>query len=250
MACSDKNTEDQSQLLADAQQAGKDALESILSLLPVEEEPWLTPVFPWAADILTLALTAAWWHTETALQNIDAQLSDLIKQHMPPKQAGVFLATILQVTCSFRQEMDNMATSQVFLLSQIIPTLWGACRGLLEGLSLLGPPSCPASWPASLVEWVTAVPTPQVVLGLPKTLAKPSTPVSGAGKAHPESSGKKSQVSTKQITGYWKDPEREKEDAEARKQEEKCWKKFSRPVRSLDDHEDLVATLTNRAALS
>ena len=91
---------------------------------------------------------------------------------MPPKQAGVFLATILQVTCSFRQEMDNMATSQVFLLSQIIPTLWGACRGLLEGLSLLGPPSCPASWPASLVEWVTAVPTPQVVLGFAQNSGK------------------------------------------------------------------------------
>ena len=86
--------------------------------------------------------------------------------------------------------------------------------------------------------------------GLPKTPAKPSTPVSGAGQATPESYGKKSQVSTKQITGYWKDPEREKEDAEAQKQEEKCQKKFSGPVLSLDDHEDLVATLTNRAAPS
>ena len=38
-------------------------LSRFFSLLPVEEEPWLTPVFPWAADILTLALTAAWWHT-------------------------------------------------------------------------------------------------------------------------------------------------------------------------------------------
>ena len=144
-----------------------------------------------------------------------------------------------------------MATSQVFLPSQIIPTLWGARRGLLEGLSLLGPPSCSASWPASLVEWVTAIPAPQDVLGLPKTPAKPSTPVSGAGKATPESSGKKSQVSTKQIAGlFWKDLERGKEDAEAQKQEEKHQKKFSGPALSLDDHEDLVATLTDRAAPS
>ena len=48
-------------------------------------------------------------------------------------------------TCSFQQEMDNMATNQVFLPSQFIPNLWGSRRGLLEGLSLLGPPSCLAS---------------------------------------------------------------------------------------------------------
>ena len=213
--------------------------------------PQLTPVFPRVADILTPALTAAQQHTDMALQNIDTQLSDLIKQHVPPKQARVFLATILQVTCSFWQEMDNMATSQGLLPSQIIPTLWEARRRLLEGLSLLGPPSCLASWPASLVEWVTAIPTPQVVLGLPKTPAKSSTPSgSSTGKATPESSGKKTQVSTKKVTGYWKHLQREKEDAEARKWEEKCWKKSSKPVLSLDDHEDLVVTLTKRATLS
>ena len=251
MACLDKSTEDQSQLLADARQAGKDALKSILSLLPEEEEPWLTPVFPHAADILDLALTAARWHTNTALRNICTQLSDLVKEHVPPEQTRVFFNTILQVTCSFWQEMDNMATSQVFLPSQIIPTLWGTCRGLLEGLSLLGPPSCSASWPASLVERVTAVPAPQAVLGLPKTPAKPSTLVSGAGKATPEYSKKKSQVSAKQVAGlFWKDPERGKEDAEARKQEEKHRKKFTGPVLSLDDHEDSVTTCTDRAAPS
>ena len=39
MAYSEKSTKDQSQLLADARQAGKDALETILNLLPEEEEP-------------------------------------------------------------------------------------------------------------------------------------------------------------------------------------------------------------------
>ena len=67
MACSGKSTKDQSQLLADARQAQKDALELILSLLPEEEEPWLTSVFPRASDILDLALMAAWRHTNTAL---------------------------------------------------------------------------------------------------------------------------------------------------------------------------------------
>ena len=37
MACSEKSTKDQSQLLADARQAGKDALEMILTPLPKEE---------------------------------------------------------------------------------------------------------------------------------------------------------------------------------------------------------------------
>ena len=128
MACTDKDAEEQSRLLANAQQAGKDALESILSLLPAEEEPWLTPVYPKGVSQ---------WYTDAALQNIDAQLSDLLKQHMPAEDTRALMATILQLTCSFRQEMDNMATSQVFLPSQVIPAIWGACRGVLEGLSLL-----------------------------------------------------------------------------------------------------------------
>ena len=143
-----------------------------------------------------------------------------------------------------------MATKQVLPPSQIIPTLWGARRGILEGLSLLGPLSCSASWPASLVEWVTAVPIPQDVLGLSKTLAKPNAPTSGAGKGTPDS-GKKSQPSTKQLARlFWRDPKRGKEDAEAHKQEEKHRKKPTRPVLSLDDHEDSVTNLTSRAAPS
>ena len=250
MACSEKSTKDQSQLLADARQAGKDALETILNLLPEEEEPQLTPVFPRMADILDPALTAAQRHTDLALRNTHTQLSDLVKEHVPPEQTGAFFNTILQVTCSFRQEIDNMAINQVFLPSQIIPTLWGTRRGLLEGLSLLGPPSCSASWPASLVEWVTAVPVPWDVPGLSKTPAKPNAPASGAVKATPDS-GKKSQPSIKQIARlFWKDPERGKEDAEACKQEEKCRKKSTGPVLSLDDHEDSVTALINRATPS
>ena len=176
MAGSEKSTQDQAQLLAEARQAGKDVLKTILNFIPEEEEPKLTSVFPRATHLLALALAVARWYTDDASWNIHTQLLDLAKNHVPEEQAGAFFNTILQVTCCFRQEMDNMATNQVFLPSQIVPNLWGSRRGLLEGLSLLGPPSCLASWPASLVERVTAVPAPPNVPGLSKTLTKSNPP--------------------------------------------------------------------------
>ena len=185
--------------------------------------PKLTPVFSRATHLLALALAVARQYTNDALRNIHTQLVDLAKEHVPQEQAGAFFNTILQVTCSFRQEMDNMATNQVFLPSQIVPNLWGSHRGLLEGLSLLGPPSCLASWPASLVEWVTAVPACQNMPGLSKTLTKSNLPLS---------------------TGiFWGDEVRGKEDAEACKLEEKCWKKSTGPVLSLGDHEGSITNL-------
>ena len=141
------------------------------------------------------------------MRNIHTQLSDLVKEHVPEEQARAFFNTILQVTCSFQQEMDNMATNQVFLLSQIVPNLWSSHRGLLEGLSLLGPLSCSASWPASLVEWATAIPAPQNVPGSSKTPTKSNHPPSGVVKATPDS-GKKSHQSAKQVAGlFWGDLE-------------------------------------------
>ena len=140
--------------------------------------------------------------------------------------------------------------NQVFLLSQIVPNLWGSCRGLFEGLSLLGPPSCLASWPASLVEWVTAVPTCQNVQGSSQTQTKSNLPPSGATKTTPDS-GKKPHQSAKQAAGlFWGDEARRKEDAEACKLEEKCWKKSTGPALSLGDHEDSIANLLKRAPAS
>ena len=250
MAGSEESTKDQAQLLAEAQQAVNYVLETVLGFILEEEDPKLTSVFPQATHLLAPALAVAWRYTDDALRNIHTQLSDLVKEHMPEEQAGAFLNTILQVTCSFWQEMDNMATNQVFLLSQIVPNLWGSHRGLLEGLSLLGPPSCLAGWPASLVEWVTAVPAPQNVPGSSKTPTKSNHPPSGAVKATPDS-GKKSHQSAKQVARlFWGDPERGKEDAEVRKQEEKCRKKSTGPVLSLDGHEDSVNDLMKRAAPS
>ena len=141
-----------------------------------------------------------------------------------------------------------MATNQVFLPNQIIPNLWGSRRGLLEGLSLLGPPSCSASWPASLVERVTAVPTCQNISSSSKTPTKPNQSLSGTAKTTPDS-GKKH--SAKQAAGlFWGDDARRKEDAEARQLEEKCRKKSTGPVLSLGDHEDSITNLLKRAPAS
>ena len=133
MAGSEERTKDQAQLLAEAWQARKDVLETILNFIPEEEEPKLTSVFPQATHLLALALAVAWRYTNDALRNIHTQLSDLVKEHVPEEHAGAFFNTILQVTCSFRQEMDNMATNQVFLLSQIVPNLWGSHRDYWRG---------------------------------------------------------------------------------------------------------------------
>ena len=243
MAATEESTKDQAQLLAEARQAGKDALNSILEFIPKEQEPQLTPVFPWATHLLAPALAVARRHTDEALRNIHTQLVDLAKEHVPQEQVGALFNTILQVTWSFRQEMDNMATNQVFLPNQIIPNLWGSHRGLLEGISLLGPPSCSASWPVSLVERVTAIPACQNIPGLSKTPTKSNHPLSGAAKTTPDS-GKKPHQSAKQAAGlFWGDEARGKEDVEARKLEEKCWKKSTGPVLSLGDHEDSITNL-------
>ena len=202
MAGSEESTKDQSQLLAEARQAEKDVLEAILNLIPKEEDPKLTSVFPWTTHLLAPVLAVAQRHTDDALQNVPTQLSDLAKEHMPEEQAGAFFNTILKVTCSFWQEMDNMATNQVFLPSQIVPNLWGSRRGLMEGLSLLGPPSCSASWPASLVEWVAAVPALQTLPGSSRTPTKSNPPRSGAVKRTPDS-GRKSHHSAKQVAGLF-----------------------------------------------
>ena len=184
MAATEKSTKDQVELLAEACQAGKDALDSILKFIPEEEE----------------------------------------------------------------QEMDNMATNQVLLPNQIVPNLWGSRRGLLEGISLLSPLSCLASWPASLVERVTAVPACQAISSSSKTPTKPNNSPSGAVKTTPDS-GKKH--TTKQAAGlFWSDNARPKEDAEARQLEEKCRKKSTGPVLSLGDHEESIASLLKQAPAS
>ena len=136
-----------------------------------------------------------------------------------------------------------MAMNQVLLPCQIVPNLWGSHRGLLEGLSLLGPPSCSASWLASLMERVTAVPTCQNIPGSSKTPTKSNLPPPGAAKTTLDA-GKKPHHSAKQAARlFWKDDARGKEDVEACKLEEKCRKKFTGSMLSLGDREELISNL-------
>ena len=90
MAGSEESTKDQAQLLAEAQQAGKDVLETILNFIPEEEEPKLTSIFPRATHLLAPALAVAWWYTDDALRKIHTQLSDLVKEHVPEEQTRAF----------------------------------------------------------------------------------------------------------------------------------------------------------------
>ena len=146
--------------------------------------------------------------------------------------------------------MDGMATSQVILLGQIVPNLWAISQTMMEGLTLLGPPSCPASWPSSLVEQVMAEPAKKTTPAGLTTPVKHDTSVPGKGKLHPGLSGKKS-VPPKQITDYWEDDERKKEDEESHQsEEERHHKKPTGPILSLDEHKESVTVLTSKAAPS
>ena len=241
-----KVTKDPTQLLADTRKAGQDAIDTVLDLKP-EVEHRLPPVYP-RIDVASV-LTISHHHTEEALRNVHTQISDLVRNHVAgPEQAGVFFNTVLPITCSFRHQMDEMAINLLFPGSQLVPNVWGACREVLEGLSLVAPPSCSASWPASLVEWVTPVPGTSGQSGSSKTPTKPSNP--GASKLTP-GSGKKTQPIQQAAGMFWGDKKkREKEEADARAQEEKCQKKPSRPILSLDEHEHSITELTNRATPS
>ena len=237
-----KVTKDPTQLLADTRKARQDAVDAILDLI-LEVEHKLPPVYP-RIDVAS-TLTISHHHTERALKNVHTQISDLIQTHVAgPEQAGVFFNTILLITCSFRHQMDKMAINLLFPGSQLVPNVWSARRGVLEGLSLVAPPSCSASWPASLVERVAPVPGTSGQFWS----TKPGNP--GAGKLA-LGSGKKTQPIQQAAGMFWGDKKkREKEDADARAQEEKCRKKPSSPILSLDEHEHSITELTNRAAPS
>ena len=204
-----KVTKDPTQLLADAREARQDAIDAVLNLIP-EVEHRLPPVYP-RIDVASV-LTISRHHTEEALWNVHTQISDLVQTHVAePEQAGVFFNTILPITCSFWHQMDEMAVNLLFPGSQLVPNVWGACREVLEGLSLVAPPSCSASWPASLVERVAPVPGTSGQSGSAKTPTKPSNP--GASKSTP-GSGKKTQPNIQQAAGlFWPDQKkREKEE--------------------------------------
>ena len=69
MAAMEESTKDQAQLLVEARQAGKDALDSILEYIPEEQEQdaHLTSVYPRATPLLAVALAVASRHTDEVL---------------------------------------------------------------------------------------------------------------------------------------------------------------------------------------
>ena len=83
-------------MLADAREAGQDAVDAVLGLIP-EVEHKLPPVYPRidAASVLTISHH----HTVVALRNAHTQILDLIRTHVAGReQAGVFFNTILPIT--------------------------------------------------------------------------------------------------------------------------------------------------------
>ena len=241
-----KVTKDPTQLLADTRKAGQDAVDTVLDLIP-EVKHELPPVYP-RIDVAS-ALTISHHYTEEALKNAHTQISDLIQAHVAePEQAGVFFNTILPITCSFWHQMDEMAINLLFPGSQLVPNMWSARREVLEGLSLVAPPSCSASWPASLVEWVAPVPGTSGQLGQQRLQLNPVTPEQANWPQGPER--RHSQSNTLPECSGGDKKKREKEDADAWAQEERHRKRPSRPILSLDEHEHSITELTNRAAPS
>ena len=128
MDCMGESVEEQTHLLQEAQKARKQITAEVLALLPEGNTPNLPPVVL-EINLLTPALTATRTHMDSAIETVSEQLLDLIHHHVPLGQAGVFLASLLQMICSYQQEMDSMLTNQVILPGQIIPDLWGVSRG-------------------------------------------------------------------------------------------------------------------------
>ena len=126
-----KVTKDPAQLLADAREAWQDAVDAVLGLMP-QVEHRLPPVYP-RIDVASV-LTISRHHTEVALQNVHAQVSDLIWTHVAgPEQAGVFFNTILPITCSFQHQMDEMAINLLFPGGPASPQCVGCPAGSLRG---------------------------------------------------------------------------------------------------------------------
>ena len=63
MALSDQDAGEQTRLLAEARQAGKDALDQVVNYIPKDEDPaTLTSVYPRTTTALAPALVITWIH--------------------------------------------------------------------------------------------------------------------------------------------------------------------------------------------
>ena len=120
--CLGKSMAEQSQLLEDAWKARMNITKDILALCPKEDKMAMAnPI----NDLMNRAFAVARAHMEEAFLVLHSQLPALVHKHVPLAQAGVFLAAIFQVMCKYRQETDNMILSQMIMLAQVIPNIWG-----------------------------------------------------------------------------------------------------------------------------
>ena len=238
--CLDKSVAKQSRLLEDAWRAGMQITEDILGLYSPEDKKKKEATNP-LHNLTAQAFDVAQKHVEDACMTLHLELPALVHQHVPLAQAGVFLAAIFQIMCTYWQETDNMVLDQTVMLAQVVPNMWGVWQGVIEGLSLLGPPTCPDSWPASLVERVDKEPAKRTTLAPPVTLVK-----GDSGKTAAGSSGKRSLQ--KQIPDFWNNPEREREEEESQRVEEEKHRKKSSgsPILSLAKHEEPVSSLVTK----
>ena len=76
-------------------------------------------------DITDPAFNVAQRHVEEACRTLHLKLPTLMHQHVPPAQAGVFLAAIFQIMCMHQQETDNMFLSQTIMPAQVMLNMWG-----------------------------------------------------------------------------------------------------------------------------
>ena len=238
--CLGKPMAEQSCLLEDTRKAGMQITKEILALYPPKDKKDTADRLN---DLTARAFGVPQRQVEDAFRVLHGQLPTLVHKHVPPVQASVFLATTFQIMCMYRQEIDNMVLSQTVMPAQVIPNIWGVWQGIIEGLTLLGPLNCPASWLASLVEQVDGEPVKRATPVPPVTPAK-----TDKGKSFCGSSTKKSQP--KQIPDFWINSKREREDEENWKREmEKHHKKSSGgPILSLAEHKELVSSLTSKTA--
>ena len=99
------------------------------------DDPNLDPLH----EIIVRAFAATWTPTEEAIIEVHEQLAPLAEQHVPPGQERVFLSGAFNVICAYIQEVCSMVLGQAVLLTQIVPGIWGAWRGILAEAPLLAP---------------------------------------------------------------------------------------------------------------
>ena len=103
-------------------------------------------------DIIIQAFAAAREPTELAVITVHEQLAPLVDEYVHPGQERVFLSGAFNVICTYVQEIHSMVLGQAVVLTQVVPGIWGAQRGVLVEAPLLAPQIGPVALPAQPTE--------------------------------------------------------------------------------------------------